>query len=190
MRTARAAVSLTWEATSANIRRGPSLMTAIVTHLVTRSCSPLAAALTISLGSGWRRASDQRTACRRPSQAVRECLLGTGCYSYVGHATGNIVKTPRRPASPGGQPAADDLPRHRGQDTEHCACQRLLLLRGNQHPHSGRTGRSPRPRTGRQCAVIRRAESTVKVTLTSESFRRASSAFVTGYLARVQFRLS
>jgi hypothetical protein len=50
MRTARAAVSLTWEATSADIRRGPSLTTAIVTHLVTRSCCTLGAALTISLG--------------------------------------------------------------------------------------------------------------------------------------------
>lgn len=47
---ARAAVPLMWEATSTDIRWGPSLTTAIVTHLVTRFCCTLGAALTISLG--------------------------------------------------------------------------------------------------------------------------------------------
>lgn len=45
---------------------------------------------TISLGSGGRRTTDQRIAGRRSSQVVRECLLGTGCYPYVGHATGTL----------------------------------------------------------------------------------------------------
>jgi hypothetical protein len=45
---------------------------------------------TISLGSGERRATDQHTAGRRSSQVVRECLLGTGCYPSIGHATDTL----------------------------------------------------------------------------------------------------
>lgn len=45
-RTARAAVPLTWDATSTDIRWGPSLTTAIVTHLGTHSSCTLGAALT------------------------------------------------------------------------------------------------------------------------------------------------
>jgi hypothetical protein len=44
---------------------------------------------TISLGSGGRRATDQRTGGRRSSQVVRECLLGAGCYPSIGHVAGS-----------------------------------------------------------------------------------------------------
>jgi hypothetical protein len=87
MRTARAAVSLTWEAWSVDVHWCPSL-TGIVTHLVTRSyCTP-GAVPTISLGLACHALVDLHVAGQASSPVVHECPWDTAPGSPIGHATG------------------------------------------------------------------------------------------------------